>query len=145
MNRFAVSLLVFVGGLAAGSCGGGGSSSPMSATAPTRVTSGPADVVVTILGQDGSMSFSPNPVSVRVGQAIAWKNGDAIVHQVVQDSGGGGDAGGYGGGGSGGAGFDMGPTSAGAMSPSLSLTATGTLKYHCAIHPTMTGTITITN
>ena len=145
MNRFAAALLVFVGGLAAGSCGGGGSS-PMSSTAPTRVTSGPADVVVTIVGQDGSMSFSPNPVSLHVGQSVAWKNGDAIVHQVVQDSGGGaGDAGGYGGGGSGGAGFDMGQISAGAMTPSLSFTIAGTAKYHCAIHPSMTGTITITN
>jgi plastocyanin len=121
----------------------------MSATPPVAVTSGPADVVVTIVGQDGSMSFSPNPVSLRVGLKIAWRNGDTIVHHVVQDDNGGGGAGGGGGygggGGSSGVGFDVGQISAGATSSALSFTAAGTVNYHCSIHPTMTGTITITN
>lgn len=146
MNRFSAVVLLLAGGLAAGSCGGS-SSSPMGSTTPSGVTAGgTAAVSVTIIGNNGSMSFSPDPVKVRVGQSITWKNGDAIVHQVIQDSGGdmgGGGGGYYGGGGSAGTGFDMGQLAPGTTSPSITFTTAGTVRYHCAIHPTMTGTITI--
>ncbi len=140
MNRLALGLLLVGGSLAALSC-----SSPMS-SAPTGVpTGGPAAVMVTIVAQDGSMSFSPNPVTLHVGQAIAWKNGDTIVHQVVQDSSGGAGGGGYGGGGSGGSGFTTDPVAPGAVTSSIAFPTTGVVTYHCAIHPTMRGTITTTN
>src|SRR5258708_32476441 len=102
MNRCALGILLVVGSLGAVRCGG---SSSMS-SAPTGVaTGGPAAVVVTIVGEAGSMSFSPNPVTLHVGAAIAWKNSDSIVHQIVQDEGGPGGRGDYGGGGAGGAGL----------------------------------------
>jgi plastocyanin len=115
-------------------------------SAPTGVpTGGPAAVVVTIVGEAGSMSFSPNPVTLHVGAAIAWKNSDTIVHQIVQDEGGqGGGGGGYGGGGSGGSGFATEQVTAGATTSSITFNTPGVIAYHCAIHPSMTGRITAT-
>jgi plastocyanin len=90
------------------------------------------------------MSFSPNPVSLHMGAAIAWKNSDTVVHQIVQDSGGQGSGGGYGGGGSGGSGFTTEEVAPGAMTSSITFPAAGVVTYHCAIHPTMRGSITAT-
>jgi plastocyanin len=141
MNRIGLGVLLVVGSLGAVRCGG---SSPMS-SAPTGVaTSGPAAVVVTIVGENGSMSFSPNPVTLHVGAAIAWKNSDTIVHQIVQDSGGMGGGGAYGGG-SGGSGFSTDQVTPGATTSSIAFTTPGVVTYHCAIHPSMTGRITATN
>jgi plastocyanin len=144
MNRLALGVLLVVGSLTAVRCGG---SSPMS-SAPTGVpTGGPAAVVVTIVGQNGSNSFSPNPVTLHVGAAIAWTNSDTTVHRIVQDSGGGsqGSGAGYGGGGSGGSGFTTDQVTPGAMTSSITFPKAGVVTYHCAIHPTMRGTITATN
>jgi plastocyanin len=95
-------------------------------SAPTGVpTGGPAAVVVMIVGQNGSISFSPNPVTLHVGAAIAWKNSDTIVHQIVQDSGGQASGGGYGGGGSGRSGFTTDQVTPGAMTSSITFTTAG--------------------
>src|SRR5258708_39853324 len=125
MNRLALGVLLVVGSLTAVRCGG---SSPMS-SAPTGVpTGGPAAVVVTIVGQNGSSSFAPNPVTLHVGAAIAWMNSDTIVHQIVQDSGGSQGGGtGYGGGGSGGSGFSTDQVPPGAMTSAIKLPKTGRL------------------
>jgi plastocyanin len=91
------------------------------------------------------MSFSPNPATLQVGAAIAWKNSDTVVHQIVQDSGGQASGGGYGGGGSGRSGFTTDQVTPGAMTSSITFTTAGVVNYHCAIHPTMRGSITATN
>ena len=115
-------------------------------SAPNGVpTGGPAAAVVAIVGRAGSMSFSPNPVTLHVGAAIAWKNNDTIVHQIVQDSGGQGGGGGYGGGGSGGSGFTTDQVTPGATTSSITFAKAGVITYHCAIHPDMRGSITATN
>jgi plastocyanin len=74
-------------------------------------------------------------------------NSDTIVHQIVQDSGGGsqGSGAGYGGGGSGGSGFTTDQVTPGAMTSLITFPKAGVVTYHCAIHPTVRGTITATN
>jgi plastocyanin len=115
-------------------------------SAPSGVTtSGAPAIVVTIVSENGSMSFSPNPVTLHVGAAIAWKNSDTIIHQIVQDSGGQGGSGDYGGGGSGGSGFSTDQVTPGATTSSITFRTPGVITYHCAIHPSMTGRITATN
>jgi plastocyanin len=101
---------------------------------------------VNILGEDGSMSFSPPTMSVKVGQTIAWHNNDSITHEVAQNSGsaGGGGNSGYGGGQPSNGGFGTGTLSPGTTSGALSFSNPGTYAYHCAIHPTMTGTLVVT-
>ena len=129
------------------SCGGGGGSS-MSTAAPTATGGNVSDTtptsVVGILGDRGAQSFAPNPVTAKVGQKVAWRNQDGTVHRIVQDSVANNNNDGYGPGYSAGDGvFDAGETAPGATSTAMSLSSAGTVRYHCAIHPSMTGSIVV--
>jgi plastocyanin len=73
-----------------------------------------------------SMSFSPNPVSLRVGQQVIWRNTDSITHTASSGS------------------FDTGTVGPGAMSKPITMTAAGTFPYQCNIHPSMKGTLNVT-
>ena len=99
---------------------GSDSSSP---TAPSTA----ADVTVTIQANNASNSYAPNPVSMRLGQTIAWRNADSITHTATQDSGG----------------FNTGSVAAGATSAATMMNTAGTFAYHCTIHPGMVGTINV--
>jgi hypothetical protein len=51
---------------------------------------GPAPVVVTgvsatIVGIQGSLSFSPDPFNANAGQTIAWTNSDFATDRIVAD------------------------------------------------------------
>lgn len=144
-------LAVLVAGTLASSCGGGGYSAPSAPNPPAANTgtTDPAATVVGILGDRGSNSFSPNPASAKIGAKVQWRNQDGLLHRIVQDKAGdGGNNNGdpYGppqGGGSGADGFDGGDTSPGSMSNAVTLSAAGTFRYHCAIHPGMVGSIVV--
>jgi plastocyanin len=124
------SLAALAAGLVmtAASCGGGYSSSPSPMATPTP--GGPAaDVVITISGIAGGMSFSPNPATVRVGQTVAWRNNDGTTHTATQDSGA----------------FDTRSIPGGATSAPITMSSAGTLDYHCTFHPSMVGSISVSN
>ena len=106
-------------------CGGGYSSNPTPAPSPTQSPS--ADVTITIQGQRGNQSYSPSPMTVRVGQRVAWQNADTIAHTATQDA----------------SGFNTGNLAAGATSSPITMSTAGTFPYHCTIHPGMVGTITV--
>ncbi len=89
---------------------------------------GGATVTISIVGMNGAQSFSPNPASVTAGQTVAWVNNDSVTHRVVQDGGA----------------FDTGNLAPGTTSSAIALNSAGAMPYHCAIHPTMTGTINVT-
>ena len=109
-------------------CGGGSSTSPTPIpTVPAPNPPGAADVVITIAGNDGGMSFSPNPASVKVGQTVAWKNNDSTTHTATQDSGA----------------FDTGAIPSGATSAPIAMNTAGTFDYHCSYHPSMVGAVTV--
>jgi plastocyanin len=95
-------------------------------TTPTEPTT-PADVTVTIVGMNGNQSFSPNPVNVRVGQTVAWRNADSQVHTATADGGA----------------FNTGNIAAGRTSAPITLSAAGSFAYHCIPHPTMIGTVVV--
>jgi plastocyanin len=144
-------LAVLVVGALASNCGGGGYSAP-AAPNPPAANTGNTDTgatVVGILGDRGTSSFAPNPVSARIGQKVQWRNQDGTVHRIVQDRVGddgnnsGDPYGGGGQGGSGTSGFDGGDTAPGGMSNAMTLGAAGTIRYHCAIHPGMVGSIVV--
>ena len=109
-------------------CGGGGYNSTPTTTPPSTTGGGTADVVVSIVGIAGSMSFSPNPANVRVGQKVAWRNDDNIAHTATQT----------------GNGFDTGTVASGALSTPIAITTAGSLSYFCRIHPAMVGTLNVT-
>ena len=151
MDRSTV-LAVLVAGALASSCGGGGGYGAPTAANPPAANTGnadPAATVVGILGDRGSSSFSPNPVAARIGAKVQWRNQDETLHRIVQDKAGddgnntGDPYGGNPGGGSGAGGFDGGDTAPGSMSNAVTLSAAGTFRYHCAIHPGMVGSIVV--
>jgi plastocyanin len=124
------SLALFALTLAAG-CGGGGGYGSTPTTTPTTTQPpavGAADLTITIAGQNGNMSFSPNPASLKVGQKVAWHNNDAITYTASANSGA----------------FDTGTVGPGTTSAAITLTAAGKWDYHCKIHPSMVGTVTVT-
>ena len=75
---------------------------------------------VTIAG----FAYSPNPITIRVGDTVRWTNQDAAPHTAT------------------GSGFNTGTMSTGA-SRSVTFHSAGTFAYHCTIHPTMTGTVVV--
>ena len=88
---------------------GGSSNSP---TTPPSSTS-----TISIVGQLGVQSFSPNPASG--GQTVAWRNNDGVTHRIVANNGL----------------FDTGDIAPGATSVMVQ-PPLGGLNYHCSIHPT---------
>jgi plastocyanin len=72
-----------------------------------------------------NFAFTPATVSVTAGSTVTWTNADSAAHTVT---------------------FDGGPD-CGQLATSSSVTATfakaGTYSYHCTIHPTMKGTVTV--
>jgi plastocyanin len=76
-----------------------------------------------------NFAFSPADITVKVGTTVTWTNSDSTTHTVTETDG------------------QDGPNS-GNLEPGKTYTFTyntaGTFKYHCAIHPEMLGTVTVT-
>jgi plastocyanin len=79
---------------------------------------------ITILGQNGAQSFSPNPASLG-GQQVVFKNNDSVIHRVVLNDGT----------------VDTGNIAPGATSGVVTMPSSGT-NYHCSVHPLMIGSVT---
>lgn len=119
-------LVVVAGVLVAIACGGGGGMGPSAVPTPVPTTGGAADVTITINSMSGAQSFSPDPGAVKVGQKVAWRNADSITHTAT------------------GGGFDTGSIPPGTTSVPITFSAAGNIAYHCSIHPTMVGTLNVT-
>ena len=121
-------------------CGSSSSSSNTGGgtpTAPSPPPSSPTSGSVSI--QD--FSYAPGTVSITVGGNVTWTNQGPSIHMAVSDAGlwnsgtlaaPGGGGGPYGGGGSG---------SGGTFNWVFS--QAGTYPYHCEIHPTIRGSIVV--
>jgi plastocyanin len=121
--------------LLAGACGGSGSTpAPASAAASAPAASAPAESQSAAPAPGGEESavriadfaFDPASLTVTAGSTVTWTNGDAAPHTATADDGS----------------FDTGSIGGGA-SASQAFPDAGTFTYHCAIHPNMTGTITV--
>lgn len=119
-NTLVLTAAVAITALAAAACG----SSP---STPTQSNPGP-DVTINIVGIQGSNSYNPSPTTIKVGQRVIWKNTDTRTHDTVQDANS----------------FATPAIAAGAQSDPITMSTAGTFTYHCGIHPSMTGTITVT-
>jgi len=73
-----------------------------------------------------NFAFTSNNISVTKGTTIKWTNNDGVTHTVTADDGS----------------FDSGSLTNGA-SFSHTFSTAGTYTYHCSIHTTMTGTVTV--
>ena len=113
-QRFAIGILI-----GAASIAGGCSSS--SSPAPTAPSAGSGDgsqnnpITVFITNS----TYSPNPLTVKVGQYVNFKNNDAIAHSAT---------------------FDNGTYESGDIPPfsahdvAVAMTTTGTVTFHCRLH-----------
>src|SRR5215210_8873122 len=81
-----------------------------------------ADHAVDITG----FAFSPQSITVSVGDRVTWTNADAQGHTATADD----------------VSFDTG-TIANNASKAATFDTAGTLAYHCKIHPQMTGTVVV--
>jgi plastocyanin len=71
--------------------------------------------------------FSPNPVVIKVGDTVTWNNNSTSTHTATSDTGA----------------WDTGAIASGATSTAVAFPTAGTFPYHCAIHPSMTGTVLV--
>ncbi|MDZ7577564.1 MAG: cupredoxin domain-containing protein [Candidatus Nanopelagicales bacterium] len=96
--------------------------SPSAVPSPTKATAAEPEVSIK------NLAFQPNATAASVGATIMWTNEDSTAHTVTFD--------------------DKTMGSSGNLAPGDIFSATfpkaGTYNYHCAIHPSMTGTVTIT-
>lgn len=76
-----------------------------------------------------NFAFSPSTFTIKKGTKVTWTNHDSVAHTVTSDSGA--------------------TLSSGSIAPGQSFSFTfntvGTFPYHCAFHPSMTGSVTVTN
>jgi plastocyanin len=94
-------------------------------TGTASPAAGPAAVTIK------SFAFSPQEMTVKQGTAVTWTNEDNVPHTIVTDAGAteafSSDALGQGG------------------AFTFTFTKPGTYPYHCSIHPSMKGTVTVTS
>lgn len=119
-----IMVALSVGVWGCGSTYSGAPGSPAPTPTPAPAPSAGGAVTINIIGERGSLSFSPNPATLPAGQMVVWHNTDSITHHVVLNNGS----------------LDTGDLTAGASSEPMSIGAGGG-PYHCSIHPSMVGTI----
>jgi plastocyanin len=78
---------------------------------------------ISIVGQNGTQAFTPNPASFG-GQTVAFKNNDSVPHRVVLNDNS----------------VDTGDIAPGATSRNVQMPVAGT-NYHCSIHLGMIGSV----
>ena len=115
-----IGTFAWIVGLAA--CGGSDSPppttpSPSPSPAPTQ------SAAISIVGDRGNQSFTPNPSAASGGMA-SWRNPDNQLHRIVSNDGS----------------FDTGNIGPGQTSTPKAVPAAG-MNYHCSIHPGMIGAI----
>ena len=73
-----------------------------------------------------SMKFNPASLAVKAGDSVVWKNDDRMTHTATADNG---------------PVPDTGEIPSGKTSSPQVFAAAGKYKYHCEIHPDMTGEV----
>jgi plastocyanin len=110
------------GAALAGRSSPAGRPSPLTPTDPAA-PSGMVDVSIS------SFTFNPAVITVTAGATVRWTNADPVTHTTTSDIG------------------SLDPWNSGQLGPGGIFTKTfatpGTYSYHCAIHPSMLGTIVV--
>jgi plastocyanin len=111
--------------LTLGACSGSSTTPPASAP-PAAASAGAATSAGAVAIQD--FAFAPASITVAVGTTVTWTNHDTTAHTVTLDDG-----------------SATSDDIAAGSTYQHTFSAAGTFTYHCKIHPTMTGTITVTS
>ncbi|MEK7217799.1 MAG: cupredoxin family copper-binding protein [Patescibacteria group bacterium] len=111
----------------------GSSGTPTNTPEPTiQVSTTPLSSpppVVSIAVDIKNFLFNPQTLTIKKGTKVTWVNNDTAPHTVTSDVGN----------------LLNSPTLASGQSFSFTFTDVGTNNYYCAIHPTMKGSIIVTN
>jgi len=128
LNSFhwATVLVVLVISITAAGCTGNQQSSGPITTPQTPI---PGSNTVAIQ----NFAFSPLTMTISPGTTVTWINQDSAEHQILNDASGSN---------AGGAIFNS-PVLPQGVSYSFTFNTPGTYPYHCSIHPSMKGTITV--
>ena len=132
-SRAAFLSVLVVFSLVLAACGSS-AASPAPTTAPTTAPAQSAAAPASAGGGGGggnavtiqNFAFGPADLSVAVGTTVTWTNADAASHTVTADDGS----------------FDS-STLAGGATFTQTFSTAGTFAYHCKIHSSMHGTITV--
>ncbi len=114
--------------LVATACGGSTGSTTPAPQASAATGGAPTCAAGVGTGQQVTavdIQFNPGAVTANAGGTVSWTNGDSVTHTVTFDNG-----------------PDCGNLVA-ASSLTVTFPAAGTYAYHCTIHPTMRGTVTV--
>ncbi len=82
--------------------------------------------IVSIVANDGSDSYDPDPVEVKVGETVTWQNDDSAIHTATSNDGT----------------FDSKILTRGEVF-SFTFEEAGEFPYYCEIHPNMKGTVVV--
>src|SRR5262245_50471903 len=117
--------IVLVACIAVAACGASDSqrNSPVGPTPPVPS----ANFSIDVAEINGPYSFCPSPATVASGHVIIWRNSDTVTHHVVFDD----------------KSIDTGTLAPNTVSQPITV-GPGNWSYHCAIHPSMIGTVTVT-
>jgi len=102
---------------------------PVATTAPTATSVPPTPVSGNVAITIQNFAFNPQTITVKVGSTITWTDKDSIGHTVTSLTGP--------------TSFNSGILSAPGGTFKFTFTKAGTYTYHCMVHPSMTGTITV--
>jgi len=113
-QRIAIGVLI-AAAVIAGGCNSSSSSTPTSPSPGSGDGSQNNPITVFITNS----TYSPNPLTVKVGQYVNFKNNDAIVHSATFDNGT----------------YESGDIPAySAHDVAVQMTAAGTFTFHCRLH-----------
>jgi plastocyanin len=121
--------LLTLGALAVAGCGGSDSSSPSAKETTPATTEAAASAGGGVAIEAIDITFKPQTATAKVGEQVTWTNKDQIAHTVTSK-----DAPEK---------FDSG-TLSGGDTFSFTPKKAGTYQYVCLIHPSQTGTLTVT-
>jgi len=94
-----------------------------SSTSPSPSNPGNSTLVTVFIN---NFVYSPNPVVVKVGQQVNWKNNDNVTHTATRDGM-----------------FNNVISAMSAQGAPVTMSTAGTFTYHCTIHANMNGTIIV--
>ena len=120
--KISLAGLTLLASVCVAGCSSNGQPNP---AAPTPAPP-PTTVTIDIAEMNGPNSFYPSPASVSAAQTVIWRNDDRVTHHVVFDD----------------LAVDAGTTAPGTLSQPMTIAA-GNWSYHCAIHPSMVGTLSV--
>jgi plastocyanin len=132
MRHARLAALIFPAILVLAACSGSSTKAPTappSTAPPPAASAAPSAAPPAATGSAVSIAgfaFAPAALTISVGTTVTWTNNDSASHTVTADDGS----------------FKSGTLANGATF-SQTFSTPGTFAYHCGIHASMTGTITV--